>query len=516
MPLDVVLPTGAPAAPAVTHSVSMRARWIVALVVFALAFAFLGSRGLWDPDEGRYTNVAANMVSSGDWIMPHRNHEIGHWTKPPLTYWAIAASFSVFGMNTWSARLPVALAYLFATWCVMRIARRVAPGREVFAALVFATMFAPALASQLVTTDFLLTALETLALWAYTELRWGDGQLHWDVLMWAAFALAFLTKGPPGLLPLLAIVAMELLAPSRRRAFHPFALLVFVVVALWWFVVVVSRNPALLHYFLGREVADRVATNEFSRHGEWYGWLVVYVPTLLVGSLPWTLEWLGFLRRVPSHVMSWRTREGRRVDSKTFLLVAWLVLPLAVFCIARSRLPLYVLPLFAPIALMIAASNHEASVVPARAGTHTHLAWRRLLLWVPLLLGIRFAGGMIDSPQDSRALAEAIRARAGGPVHEVVFVDQVPRYGLRVHLNAEVEDITLAAFPRANASTINPRFDEDALSELIDDRGDPRDLWICTTAHWPEVRRFMQAHGQRAEAIGTPYRNSVIFRVRPG
>jgi hypothetical protein len=51
---------------------------------------------------------------------------------------------------------------------------------------------------------------------------------------------------------------------------------------------------------------------------------------------------------------------------------------------------------------------------------------------------------------------------------------------------------------------------------LIDDHGDPRDVWICKTASWPDVQRFMQAHGQRAEAIGTPYRNSVIFRVRPG
>jgi len=507
MPLDVVLPTGAPAAPAVTHSVSMRARWIVALVVFALAFAFLGSRGLWDPDEGRYTNVAANMVSSGDWIMPHRNHEIGHWTKPPLTYWAIAASFSVFGMNTWSARLPVALAYLFATWCVMRIARRVAPGREVFAALVFATMFAPALASQLVTTDFLLTALETLALWAYTELRWGDGQLHWDVLMWAAFALAFLTNGPPGLLPLLAIVAMELLAPSRRRAFHPFALLVFVVVALWWFVVVVSRNPALLHYFLGREVADRVATNEFSRHGEWYGWLVVYVPTLLIGTMPWTLEWLAWLRRLPQRGLVWLTKEKSQGDSKALLLFAWWFLPLVVFCISRSRLPLYVLPLFAPMALMVAQRQGEFDEA---------LPWRRLIVWVPLLIALRFAGGILESPQDSRALAQAIQVRAGGPVREVVFVDQVPRYGLRVHLNAEVEDITLAAFPRPPTTAINPRFDEDARSELLDDRNHPHDVWVCSTSHWPEVQRYMQAQGQRAEALGTPYRDNVIFRVRPG
>ena len=61
------------------------AAWI-ALLACVLALAGLGLRGIWDPDEGRYTNVALNMLDSGDWLNPHRNHEVGHWTKPPLTY----------------------------------------------------------------------------------------------------------------------------------------------------------------------------------------------------------------------------------------------------------------------------------------------------------------------------------------------------------------------------------------------------------------------------------------------
>ena len=81
--------------------------WISVLAVL-LAFTFLGMRGIWDPDEGRYTNVALNMLDSGDWLEPHRHHETGHWTKPPLTYWAIAASVAAFGRDPWAARLPAA------------------------------------------------------------------------------------------------------------------------------------------------------------------------------------------------------------------------------------------------------------------------------------------------------------------------------------------------------------------------------------------------------------------------
>ncbi|MEO7935761.1 MAG: glycosyltransferase, partial [Dokdonella sp.] len=49
------------------------------LIVVLLAFAFLGTRAIWDPDEGRYTNVGLNMLESGDWVHPMRNAHIGHW-----------------------------------------------------------------------------------------------------------------------------------------------------------------------------------------------------------------------------------------------------------------------------------------------------------------------------------------------------------------------------------------------------------------------------------------------------
>ena len=148
------------------------AAWI-ALLACVLALAGLGLRGIWDPDEGRYTNVALNMLDSGDWLNPHRSHEVGHWTKPPLTYWAIAGSVGVFGPSPWAARLPGALAYLLCTWLTWRIARRLTPGAEDMAALAYATMLLPFGASGLITTDFLLAASETLAVWAFVEARFG-------------------------------------------------------------------------------------------------------------------------------------------------------------------------------------------------------------------------------------------------------------------------------------------------------------------------------------------------------
>jgi len=79
--------------------------WLVALLI-VVAFAFQGTRGIWEPDEGRYTAGGLNMVDSGDWLVPTLDGEHAHLTKPPMTYWAIASSVALLGRNEWAVRLP--------------------------------------------------------------------------------------------------------------------------------------------------------------------------------------------------------------------------------------------------------------------------------------------------------------------------------------------------------------------------------------------------------------------------
>ena len=87
---------------------------IAALLLFALAFQ--GSRALFAPDEGRYTAVALEMLSSGDWIHPRLHQEVPHYTKPPLTYWMLATALNLGGSNEWAARAPNALLFSASVW----------------------------------------------------------------------------------------------------------------------------------------------------------------------------------------------------------------------------------------------------------------------------------------------------------------------------------------------------------------------------------------------------------------
>ena len=78
---------------------------LVAMVIWC---GNLEYRKLSLSDEGRYSEIPRYMAQSGDWTTPRLNG-IKYFEKPPLQYWATAASYRVFGEHNWSARLWPAL-----------------------------------------------------------------------------------------------------------------------------------------------------------------------------------------------------------------------------------------------------------------------------------------------------------------------------------------------------------------------------------------------------------------------
>jgi len=450
--VETVRPSGA-------HRGAENARWrstrralAAALVLAALAFGFIGARGLWEPDEGRYVGVALEMLRSGDWLHPALQPDVPHYTKPPLEYWLEAGSLALFGHTDRGARLPGALAFAATALAVGALARRLVPGRALAASLVYATSALPFLASNIVTTDTVLTLWETLAVlgfvWAWLE-RPGTGcddtarcreplALAGLLVMWGALALAFLTKGPPGLLPLVAVVATCGLFAGRRavgRLFHPAGLGLFLLLGGWWYAAVVASHPDLARYFLVYEVFDRVFTATHGRNPDWY-MAFIYPPILAAGMLPWSTMWLS--RRARDRLVDLARRPLR--DPIGLLLLLWIAVPLVVFMLARSRLPLYVLPLGAPLALA------TARLLPGD-GLERGPGRGAFLAAAAVLLAMRLAGGAVSDDMDDRRYAAALDAPE--PVGEIVFVDRRPRYGLALYLGCPVEAIDTATNPSA-------------------------------------------------------------------
>jgi 4-amino-4-deoxy-L-arabinose transferase len=413
-------------------------------VCLAVALAGQWARGLWEPDEGRYAECAREIVATGDWL--HLTlHGRPHLTKPPGTYWAIAAGLELFGRNEFGARFLLGVAFAACALLVRRL------GTDLFdaptgsrAGWMYLTMLLPCVAGNALTTDTFLTATQ-LAGFACVVRSWRSARPGpWLAAAGAAFGLAFFVKGPPLLLTCAGFAAGW--AWVARRAF-PAARIgswaglgLFLVLAFWWFVWMAAEDPSRADHWLNHEVVGRAVTTEHHRDNPW--WL--YPPLVAAGALPWTVQAARGVRAL---------RGGDRLC----LLACWVLVPLAGFCLFRSRLPFYVLPLVAPIALVAACGSRDPSApLAARAPL--------LAAWCVVLVALRCAAAFVPAWQDCRAIDTAIRAADPDRRLPVALLADNPTHGLSFYLDGavtwldhpsvgrEVWDETLTAHARRRAA----------------------------------------------------------------
>lgn len=419
--------------------------WVL-LLGLLLGLTFQGSRGLWSPDEGRYVGVALQMMDSGNYLAPAYSPAALNFSKPPLTYWAIAASLHVFGRNTWAARLPYAVAYLLTLSLLFAMGKRVSPSKPWLPALIYATCLFTFFSSNIISTDVLLTLTEGVAIAGFIVATWPAAsieQRYGIYVMWLGFGLAFLTKGPPGLLPLLSVAVFTAICGDRHAVIcllRPAGVAIFLVVGFTWYAVVILRYHGLLHYFLHQEVYGRIFTSMHKRHAGAFGWAVAFLPVLVLGTAPW---WRGLSRAfrdlaTPSHWALWRKERSIQL-----FLGLWFALPFLIFCLSQSRLPLYLLPLFLPLALLT-ASRIEHTFDIGRPRTVGLLA-----VWIVLLLATKgMAAHGYGATVDNRRAAREIAASMGSSdYHALIFleeatdtyaVEEQTPWGLRFYLDRPV------------------------------------------------------------------------------
>ncbi len=156
-------------------------------------------------------------------------------------------------------------------------------------------MLLPFVSASVVTTDALLVLWETAAVTCFW-MGWTAARVviagRWMVGFWGCLGLAFLTKGPPALLPVLVVAAFLSLVrqPSHgvgwRTWLAPAGLGMFLLLTVPWFLVVALTHDGLGHYFVWSEGIARIFSHAHRRNSRWYMAFVVYGPTLLLGALP--------------------------------------------------------------------------------------------------------------------------------------------------------------------------------------------------------------------------------------
>ncbi len=319
---------------------------ILALVFVALYIAPLGDRPMIVPDECRYAEIPREMIAAGDWIVP-RLDGLRYFEKPVLGYWLVAASMKAFGETAFAARLPSALAAGLSALGVLLLGWRLRREAGVLAAAILLTALESFGLGIYNVLDGPLSAFLTLAMTcfflAYSESR-PRRRAAWLAAFGAFCGFAFLTKGFLAFaVPVVAIVPF--LAWERRWSdllrLPWIPAIVAAIIAAPWCVAIHLREPDYWHYFFWIEHIKRF-TAERAQHANpfWF-----YIPVLLLGFLPWTAL-------LPAAARGLR---GRFQDPLLRFALCWFAFPFLFFSAASGKIATYILPCYAPLALLTAA-----------------------------------------------------------------------------------------------------------------------------------------------------------------
>jgi 4-amino-4-deoxy-L-arabinose transferase-like glycosyltransferase len=327
----------------VGHWLLLAATWSV------LCLPRLGGPSLWDIDEGNNGDCAREMYESGDWVVPRFNNQT-RYDKPVLLYWLQAACYSAFGVNEFAARLPSAVAALFALLVTCELGRGLFGKRAgLLAALILASSVSFSASAHFANPDALLdlfTALSLYCWWSNFAKR-GRG---WSVAAAAASGLGVLAKGPVGLLLPGAVVVLFI---AWRRDWPRlldrrllWAVLAFLVAAAPWYVWVgvETKGQWLIEFW--QQHHYRRMTEALENHR---GPLFYYVPVLLAGFAPWSI-FLG-----PTAWLAWRgaraAAQGAERPAFQFL-ICWFAVFFAFFSVVSTKLPNYILPSYPAVAVL--------------------------------------------------------------------------------------------------------------------------------------------------------------------
>ena len=344
---------------------------ILFLAIVAIYVYGLGSLPLVGPDEPRYAQVAREMFQRGDFITPTLGG-MPWFEKPPLLYWMMIASYRVFGVSEFAARLgPVICGLLtaaFVFWTGKNVATLNDPDDEVacgtanlgqWSAFVFLTSLGTIVFSRGASFDIVLTMSVTGALccffvWHVRNAFGGEGNAGLRLL--AAFhlfiGLSLLAKGLVGIVLPFGIISLYFLArrelPGKRFIFSLFwGIPVAVAVAGVWYAPMIYRHGwTFIDQFIVQHHFARFVSNKYRHPQPFY----FYVPVVAALVLAWTMVLIATLTGSPR----WRWRGMDQIDRVRVFALAWLVVPTIFFSLSGSKIPGYVLPVLPAAALLVA------------------------------------------------------------------------------------------------------------------------------------------------------------------
>ncbi|SHH74669.1 Dolichyl-phosphate-mannose-protein mannosyltransferase [Clostridium collagenovorans DSM 3089] len=168
---------------------------IILLVITYICFKNLGVFPVQDWDEARHGVSAYEMLKNNEYIINTYNYTQDYWNlKPPLSFWAIIASFKIFGTSVFSMRFYSAISMIITSIISARFIYKKYGKLESIISLISFSACLPLYMNHMGRhgdADSLFLLLFTIAMLCMMSIKENKRNLYFCGL---AFALAFLTK----------------------------------------------------------------------------------------------------------------------------------------------------------------------------------------------------------------------------------------------------------------------------------------------------------------------------------
>jgi 4-amino-4-deoxy-L-arabinose transferase-like glycosyltransferase len=325
---------------------------LLAAVIVPLYALDLGGWVFLTNDEARFPAMARDIVDHGHWLAP-AIAGTPMLNKPPLHAWLIAlASLPRGAVTPRTAALPSVVAGLGIVAATAWLgARLFAPGVGLTAGALAATTVGLFALAHVPLPDTTLTLAITGAMGALllAEVEQRRGAL---TAFYGLTGLAFLAKGPVGLIPLAVALVFEILSHGwrgpRRLLSLPGLLLLFLLTVPWFLLALETGR----HDFVRDVLVQDFQSTYFGSSPRRWRRLAHPLKLAVEHLLPWVIllpvaGWAAL--REPDQERARRLRLPLVWAASAFVLVA----------ISERQRWRYYLPLVPPVALLVAAWYHR-------------------------------------------------------------------------------------------------------------------------------------------------------------
>ncbi|MBN2241276.1 MAG: glycosyltransferase family 39 protein [Acidobacteria bacterium] len=315
----------------------------------------LGASSLWDASESYYAETSREMLASGNYLAPHFNFE-PRAQKPPLTYWAILASYKLFGVGEFSVRFPGSAAAVMVILFSYATARFLFNSRiALMAAVITGTTARVLILARRLPIDMLLLFFLTGAFLFLARAIQTRRRAYW-VFFYLFVGAGFMTKGPVALVIPAATYLIWALCNGRFsvRGVHPFlglGILAFVILP-WYVLVFHAYGWTYIETFFLKDNLGRFLSDSFGpARGPLY-----YFPVFAVDFFPWSFP------AAAAMYFLWRHREQwRPVQSLSFgLPLLWCLFIFLFFSVSKNKQEYYIAPMYPVAAVILAAVLYKS------------------------------------------------------------------------------------------------------------------------------------------------------------